>query len=128
MLAPADFVPTRAAASAEELEALVALCRGRRVVALTGAGCSTESGIPDYRGEGTERRAREPIRYQVTLEPHSRPWIFVLDAAADQPEVQGMVLRMSRQLQWFSDRPVTDLLRYTAQSHVDFSHGPMRRR
>jgi transglutaminase-like putative cysteine protease len=86
------------------------------------------SGFPERMQLAPELQVRgEPIRYQVTLEPHSRPWIFVLDAAADQPEVQGMVLRMSRQLQWFSDRPVTDLLRYTAQSHVDFSHGPMRR-
>lgn len=28
---------------------------------LSGAGCSTESGIPDYRGEGT--RARNPVRF-----------------------------------------------------------------
>ena len=33
-----------------DVAALVDLARGRRVVALTGAGCSTESGIPDYRG------------------------------------------------------------------------------
>jgi transglutaminase-like putative cysteine protease len=30
-------------------------------------------------------------------------------------------------LQWFANRPVSDLLRYSAQSHIDFSHGPMRR-
>ena len=29
---------------------LVALLRGRRVAVLTGAGMSTDSGIPDYRG------------------------------------------------------------------------------
>ena len=29
------------------------LLRGRRVVALTGAGMSTDSGIPDYRGPGS---------------------------------------------------------------------------
>jgi NAD+-dependent protein deacetylase sirtuin 4 len=45
------------------LERLVALLRGRRVVVLAGAGCSTESGIPDYRGSETRLRARSPIQY-----------------------------------------------------------------
>lgn len=35
-----------------------------RVVALVGAGCSTDSGIPDYRGEGTARRARNPAQHR----------------------------------------------------------------
>ena len=47
-----------------ELAALVQLLRGRRVVALTGAGCSTESGIPDYRGPDTPPRARPPIQHR----------------------------------------------------------------
>lgn len=52
---------------------LVELLRGRRCVALTGAGCSTESGIPDYRGPETARRARNPIRYQEFLrQPRAR--------------------------------------------------------
>lgn len=47
-----------------DVAALAALLDTRRVVALTGAGCSTESGIPDYRGPETRRRARNPIKYQ----------------------------------------------------------------
>lgn len=47
-----------------ELAALVQLLRDRRVVALTGAGCSTESGIPDYRGPDTPPRARPPIQHR----------------------------------------------------------------
>jgi NAD-dependent deacetylase sirtuin 4 len=35
--------------------------RGKRVVALTGAGVSTESGIPDYRSPEAAQRTRRPI-------------------------------------------------------------------
>jgi NAD-dependent SIR2 family protein deacetylase len=44
-------------------EGLEPLLRGRRFAVLTGAGISTESGIPDYRGPETRRRARNPIRF-----------------------------------------------------------------
>jgi NAD-dependent SIR2 family protein deacetylase len=47
-----------------ELDALIDLVRGRRIVALVGAGCSTESGIPDYRGPDSSARRRTPIQYQ----------------------------------------------------------------
>lgn len=50
------------AAPASEFPALVDLLRGRPAVVLAGAGCSTESGIPDYRGPW--RPARMPMRYQ----------------------------------------------------------------
>lgn len=46
------------------LDALLELLRGRRIVVLAGAGCSTESGIPDYRGPEGSLRARSPIQYQ----------------------------------------------------------------
>ena len=46
----------------DALQRAIDLLRGRRVVALTGAGCSTRSGIPDYRGPTTRERARTPVQ------------------------------------------------------------------
>ena len=52
--------------SDDELARLIVLLRGRRLVALTGAGCSTESGIPDYRGGGRPA-PRNPIQHDAFL-------------------------------------------------------------
>jgi NAD+-dependent protein deacetylase sirtuin 4 len=49
------------------IDELVSLLRNRKVAVLTGAGCSTESGIPDYRGPGTRDRARNPIQHRAFI-------------------------------------------------------------
>ena len=66
------------------------------------------------------------VRYQVTLEGNSRPWLLVLDAAPARPALIGYDMVMTPDLQWVTDRPITDIVRYTAQSHVEFRHGPLR--
>jgi hypothetical protein len=68
-----------------------------------------------------------PIRYEVTLEPTNRPWLFVMEAAAQNPAPSGYQSLMQADLQWLVNRPITDLVRYKAQSHVDFRHGPLQR-
>ena len=65
-----------------------------------------------------------PLAYQVTLEPTGRPWLFVMEAAAESPAVPGYRTRMSNDLQWLTDRPVTDIVRYQVSSHPAFRHGP----
>lgn len=45
------------------LDQLAERMRGRSTIALTGAGISTESGIPDYRGPGSAGRKRRPVLY-----------------------------------------------------------------
>jgi len=54
------------------IDQLVTMLRQRRTLVLTGAGISTESGIPDYRGPTA--KPRNPMRYQM----------FVKSAAARQ--------------------------------------------
>ncbi|HEX8699383.1 MAG TPA: NAD-dependent protein deacetylase [Myxococcaceae bacterium] len=74
---PTSLDPAPPSPSAPDLGALVELLRGRRIAVLTGAGCSTESGIPDYRGPGTRARARNPIQHMEFLnrpEVRARYW------------------------------------------------------
>jgi len=55
-----------------EIERAAQLLRGaRRAVALTGAGLSTESGIPDFRSPGGVWERFRPIEYQEFLASHA---------------------------------------------------------
>ncbi|APW43359.1 transglutaminaseTgpA domain-containing protein [Rhodoferax saidenbachensis] len=67
-----------------------------------------------------------PVKYQVTLAANNRPWLLVLDATPTKPEVVGYTPTMTPDLQWLSDRPIADLVRYSATSYPQFRHGPQR--
>jgi NAD-dependent deacetylase sirtuin 4 len=59
------------------MEALLQLMRRRRTVVLAGAGCSTESGIPDYRGPEGRLRSRKPMQLKEFIgspEGRARYW------------------------------------------------------
>jgi len=53
-------------AAARDLDAAITLLEGRSIAVLTGAGVSTDSGIPDYRGEGAP--ARTPMTFTQFLD------------------------------------------------------------
>ncbi|WP_185816740.1 NAD-dependent protein deacetylase [Xanthomonas sp. SS] len=57
-------MPAPAAADAA-LQAFVA--RHRRLFVLTGAGCSTDSGIPDYRDAAGDWKRAQPVTYQAFM-------------------------------------------------------------
>lgn len=67
-----------------------------------------------------------PVRYEVTMEPHNRPWLYLLEASSTTPEVPDHRATMTSDLQWLTREPITALVRYPAQSHGLFRHGPLQ--
>ena len=66
----------------------------------------------------------QPFNYEVTLEPSNKPWLFTMDAAPTAPALVGYQLRLTPLLQWLTNRPITELVRYKAQSYTQFRYGP----
>ncbi|GGH50034.1 hypothetical protein GCM10010975_02710 [Comamonas phosphati] len=74
------------------------------------------------------RVSGEPLRYEMLIEPSKRRWLTLLDAASETPQLpEGASVgraRMAGELQWLTQRPITDVLRVNAQSHTQFQYGP----
>ena len=68
-----------------------------------------------------------PYRYQVTMEPSSRTWLMLMEAASEAPDIPGYRAAMQNDLQWLTGQPVSDLIRFNATSYPSFQHGPTAR-
>ena len=73
----------------DPVQLLAGLMRKRRTVVLSGAGISTESGIPDYRGPQGALRNRRPIQYREFIESEAARRRYWARSAAGWARVDG---------------------------------------
>jgi NAD+-dependent protein deacetylase sirtuin 4 len=112
---------TSPSSSSRAVEPLLEVLRGRRVVVLSGAGCSTESGIPDYRGPEGSLRNRQPIRYQEfvgSAEARVRYWAR---SAAGWPRIAAALPNAAHHA--LSALESAGIVRGTITQNVDGLHG-----
>lgn len=74
----------------------------------------------NYAGEGSFDYRGEPLRYEVTLEPHNRHWLFSLDV----PGAPAKGQRMAYDFQLLSKEPIASLHRYEVLSYPDHRLDP----
>ena len=99
--------------------------RGPVLSAFDGREWLPRTELPSEKSEQSNLRVTgEPIRYEATLEPQNKAWVFVLDAASKPPLLPNYGLSLNADMQWTANRPITELVRYQAQSHLQFTHGP----
>ena len=123
-------------ALAPALDAAELLLRGRRVAVLTGAGISTDSGIPDYRGTGAPLH-RTPMDFAAFLgDEHSRKrywagshlgWNHFSTAAPNEGHRAVAALERSGAFSGVITQNVDGLHARAGSRRVVELHGAMRR-
>ena len=119
----------------EGIESLVELIAGRRVAVLTGAGVSTDSGIPDYRGKGASKRT--PMNIGDFLSGHSFRqrywagahvgWKSFSDAQPNQGHLALAAMEQAGVIEGVISQNVDGLHRRAGSSHVVDLHGSLDR-
>lgn len=128
---PHDLPPDSAAL--EEMRAFVA--GSRRLLVLTGAGCSTDSGIPDYRdGQGAWKR-KQPIQLQEFMGSATARrrywarsligWERVARARPNPAHLALARLESNERLHWLVTQNVDGLHRKAGNRRVTDLHGSL---
>lgn len=80
------------------------------------------------RARGDLRVFGPALRYEMTLEPLRLTVLPLLEMAPDAPQaassLEGLGVTRRDDQQWVTDRPITERIRFQAQAHLAFRHGP----
>lgn len=79
---------------------------------------------PSLQPRAELRPAGAPLRYEMTIEPLRLPTLPLLEASPAAPQIEGHRVRGTPDLQWLTDRPLLERLRFRAEAHLSFEHGP----
>ena len=70
-------------------------------------------------------RPRSPaLAYEMTLEPSRTTVLPLLEATSSAPRLDGMNVRQWPDLDWRTDRPIGERLRFDASASLAFDYGP----
>ncbi|WP_312836188.1 DUF3488 and transglutaminase-like domain-containing protein [Comamonas sp.] len=78
---------------------------------------------PDDRMFADIRTEGEALRYELTLEPHHKPWLLTLDLTGSAPVLPRGRAYSTGDLQWLSNRPITEVTRIAVESHTRYRFG-----
>lgn len=117
------------------IDALLDIARSRRIAVLTGAGVSTDSGIPDYRGQGASKRTPMNITDFLSSErARQRYWagahVGWKSFSAAEPNAGHLALAALEQsgiIEGIVSQNVDGLHRRAGSSHVIDLHGSLDR-
>ncbi len=79
---------------------------------------------PRLQPQAELRPVGAPLRYEMTVEPLRLPTLPLLEASPGAPRIEGLRVRGTSDLQWLTDRPLVERLRFRAEAHLRFEHGP----
>jgi transglutaminase-like putative cysteine protease len=74
-------------------------------------------------GDAAVQVRGEPARYEMTLEPQRLAVLPLLEATIAAPLIENHRVVVRDDLQWISDRPLTERVRFEAAAFVNFRHG-----
>lgn len=85
----------------------------------------TQTAPRKHAGDELLLRVRgKPIRHQVTLEPVSRRWLFALELPGAAPTMDENPAHIEHDMQLLARDPITQRVRYSVSSYVDFDLQP----